>query len=355
MKKKVLKMAAVLSCIAILGASFAGCFKKPAQTIATSEAPVTEPSSGVTEIPESPDTPRPVSEDELLAFINNGESAEVEGDTVQGLTKGSSYTLMEMKRSIEEYYLDTFGDSNRKTVVEIDYAIIDCGNDGIPELAILVSGNNAERMDGVDDYYIIKKRGDKLYVVDQYESYYRAWGELNKYGVFFMSGSGGASIMVETYDRVNAEGYHEFIYSAEYEMAMGTPMIYGYELPSDADLPEDYPQFAQDYGTNERVKYSFMPYDYSFQDGSKEYDDYLRKMVYIFHDENGNLLVPSDEYQQLYSDIGVVITDDDNLKQLITERLHELNISEEEMKNPEQNPEVAADWKVAWDGLEAQP
>ena len=170
-----------------------------------------------------------------------------------------------------------------------------------------------------------------------------------------MSGSGGASIMVETYDRVNAEGYHEFIYSAEYEMAMGTPMIYGYELPSDADLPEDYPQFAQDYGTNERVKYSFMPYDYSFQDGSKEYDDYLRKMVYIFHDENGNLLVPSDEYQQLYSDIGVVITDDDNLKQLITERLHELNISEEEMKNPEQNPEVAADWKVAWDGLEAQP
>ena len=65
--------------------------------------------------------------------------------------------------------------------------------------------------------------------------------------------------------------------------------------------------------------------------------------------------MPSDEYQKLYSDIGVVITDDDNLNQLITERLHELNISDEEMKNPEQNPEAAADWKVAWDGLEAQP
>lgn len=349
MKKNLMKMAAVLSGLALMGTSFVGCLNKVnTNTIASSQAPATIPASALPGNEETPDTWKPVSEDELLAFIDGTAQVTVTGEGLYGLVKGDILTLEDMKDSIERAYSDTYGEMNAKSVAEIDYGIIDCGNDGIPELAVLVKGRNADGSDEVDDYYIIKKDGETLCAVGWFEAYYRSWGELNKYGVFMGNGSGGASLSIETYDRVNAMGQPEFIYSVEHELALGEPIINGVDLPSDAELPEGYPHYAEDFGNNERCKYSFAPYSYNFMDGSKEYDDYLRQMVYLFHDSEGNTIYPKDEYVNMYFDLGIVVTDDDNIAQLIKERLHELNISEEEMTTPDAG--AAIDWKVAWGG-----
>jgi hypothetical protein len=353
MKKNLIKATALLSTLALTGAAFAGCLQQsnPSTVITTSEAP----STTVVEIPESPDTVKPVTEAEYMPFIEGQIEAIVKKDNVYGLKQDASYNINTMREAIEEQYLDTYGDINPKSIESVDYGFIDCGNDGALELAVRVTGNNAEGMDSVQDYYIVKLMGGVFYIVDWYESYYRAWGELNKYGIFHMSGSGGASLMVESYERANADGVHEFIYSAEHELAMGDPVIYGYELPSDAELPEDYPRYAEGFGDNERIKYSFAPYDYTFKEGTPEYDAYLRQMVYLFHDSEGNAIFPSDEWVNMYMDLGVVVTDDNNRDQLILERLHELGISEQELKSPENDQNNAIDWKMQWDGLEAQP
>lgn len=355
MKKKVSKVIALLSASVLTIGMLGGCVNKVNRQPVNSETPdiSTLPGQGSEVV--IPDVTEKVTEEDLLVFVDEGASAKVYKNTFYGLQNGKSYTLEEMKAAIEETYLDTYGDFNPKQVVEINYAIIDCGNDGIPELAIRVVGDNSERMDEVDNYYIIKRVDGELRVVDAYEAYYRSWGELNKYGVYHSSGSGGASLMAESYVRVNAQGEHEFIYSAEYELAMGEPMIFGYEIPSDVELPDDYPAFAESYGNNERGKYSFVEDNLIFVDGSKEYDDYLRQLVYVFHDPDGKQIMPSEENMKLYTQAGLTVTDDNDLDSRIASRLSELGISDEEMKNPSEENGVEPQWKVAWDGLEPQP
>ena len=341
---------AVLSAATLLTVGLYGCTgNKPTSEPVSYTAPVTS------EIL-TPDEPEPVSEADYLAFVNGEAKIKAVKDLMFALENGTEYSLEEFRNAINEGYEVVF-QPGFMSVTEIDYAIIDCGNDGIPEMALQVTGNTAEQDNEIQDYYIVKKLNGELCVVDQYESFYRSFGELNKYGVFCLSGSGGASLSYVSYERINAEGEHEFIYSEETEYAMADTVIYGIELPSDADLPEGYPQLADSTGNGEiiRDKFSFAPTELTFVDGSPEYDAYLRQLAYVFHDQNGNVIYPNSEYSEIYSDLGIVVTDDAGSKQMINDRIASLGISEEEMYMLHSTPDSVPDWKVAWDGLEPQP
>ena len=349
MKKNLVKFAAVLSGLALLGTSLAGCNKKPGAS--ETPAPVTSENPGTME---TPDTWNPEIEQNLLAFADGGAKIKVTQDGIFALANGGEYSLEDLRENVNRAYDEMFEPGTKK-VIEIDYAIIDCGKDGRPELAICVVGDTDSRDSEIRDYYIVTENNGELTVAANFESFYRAWGDLNKYGVFHMSGSGGASLMVETWERVNANGEYEFIYSCESELAMGEPVIYGYELPTGTELPQGYPYTAAEYADNNREKYSFAPMGTDMRDESPEYDEYLKKLVYVFHDANGNVIYPKDEYRKIYDDLGIVVTDDDNIKQLINQRIAELGISEEEMYTLDSTPDSVPTWNIAWDGLEAQP
>ena len=311
----------------------------------------------------NPDNNNPENEvdnDAIIdAFINGEGKAKFDHVIAD---EDTYYTLDEMVIARGDVLLnDYFGalesEMTSSYKVAVNYAYIDCGNDGIPEMALQVTGNTAEQDNEIQDYYIVKKLNGELCVVDQYESFYRSFGELNKYGVFCLSGSGGASLSYVSYERINAEGEHEFIYSDETEYAMADTVIYGIELPSDADLPDAYPQLPDSTGNGEiiRDKFSFAPTELTFVDGSPEFDAYLRQLAYVFHDQNGNVIYPNSEYSEIYSDLGIVVTDDAGSKQMINDRIASLGISEEEMYMLHSTPDSVPDWKVAWDGLEPQP
>ena len=356
MKKKSIQTMAVLSAAMLLAAGFAGC-SNPGGTGNVPE-PVSEPlQTATSEDPGilTPDEPvaEATTEEDYLAFIEGNAKIKAAGDNMFGLVKDSEYTLDDVMKSINAAYDEFFG-PGYKAIVEVDYAFIDCGNDGVPEMALCVVGDSEERNDEMNDYYIVKKIDGELLVVDYFEAYYRSWGELNKYGVFLGSGSGGASLHINDYKRVNAAGEHEFIYSCETEFAMKEAMLYGVDIPSDIELPEGYPYIPDDTGEIEREKYSFVQSEEIFIDESPELDAYLRQLMYVFHDARGNQIFPSEENQKIYSEAGILITDDATMKQRISDRLSELGISEVEMSSPSESPDAAPGWIVAWDGLEPQ-
>ncbi|MBR4581680.1 MAG: hypothetical protein IKO32_10645 [Lachnospiraceae bacterium] len=286
------------------------------------------------------------TEEDYLEFINGDAKIFVEIEGAEILEKGESYTLDEMVEYMNKELPEHWGPAGME-VSEVGYAIVDCANDKNPEMAIYVEAQTPDYYDGLTEYYIIKKMDGKLCVIANYTAQGRSWGELNKYGVFHSSGSGGAALHYGSYTRNNADGEQEFIYDCETTLGMEGPVLYGYELPSTAKLPDNMPQFPEDFGEYSREAYSFMEYTEDMYDDESKYDEYKKNKIYVFYDPDGNVCFPSDEDEKLYFDNGIRVTDADNLKEFLAGRLHDLGVTEEEMDFT--SADYAPAWKVVRD------
>ena len=361
-KKYAVKFIAAMSATIILSAGLAGCsgtsgeinpasepvIVQESETVpgATTEpGTTTEPGSSEVQTSDGSGT---ATEEDYLAFVNGEAKIKATKDDLYGLKNGEEYSVEDLRNALNTAYDDMFS-SGPDRVLKIEYAMIDCGKDNDPEMAVVVTGNDNPGGNEIMDYYIVKKINGELCIVAQFESYYRSFGELNKYGVFHTEGSGGAALAFSSYERVNAAGEYEFIYSEETEYAVAEPIIYSVDLPSDAVLPEDYPGLPWDTGNFEREKFSFEEYQLVFLDGSPEYDAYLKQLVYVFHDENGNVVYPDDANMEIYNGLGIQVTDDTAVKNRINERIRELGISEEEMYMLDSTLDSVPDWKTVWE------
>ncbi len=129
---------------------------------------------------------------------------------------GNEYTLLEVLDIITAYYLEH---STYKKIDYIDYDYIDCGKDGVNELALRFNGMEIY---GMDDHstlvYIIKYIDGTLSLCYYYETWPRSASTLNKYGYYWSAGSGGASNHYEEYGLINKDGNWQFIASIESEL-----------------------------------------------------------------------------------------------------------------------------------------
>ena len=348
MKKKSLKILAALTALTVLTTGLAGCVKNvnisPASETPSEQPSANweEPSGGRVEQPgEVEDT-----ESLLLEFVEGNATAFAYNANGRGLEASKDYTLDQLVDAVNASLEDDFVGMGKK-VCDVSYALIDCGNDGVPELALWVSSNDESGYDEVTDYYIIKENAG-LVIEDGYESYYRSFGTLNKYGVFCLSGSGGAASGGTTYYRVNAEGEHELIYGVDYELCLEEPLIPGHRMPSNVILPEGYPEYSEGYGSVELNGYYFIGSS-SFDPNDKEtYNRYLKSIVYVFRDGDDSVF-PKNEYSRIYSEAGITITDQDGIDAMIQDRLSELNMTEDELRNPEEYPELSPAWVMVRD------
>ena len=130
--------------------------------------------------------------------------------------KGSEYTLSEVLNIITAKYFEYFTD---KKVDYIDYSYIDCGKDGVSELALRFNGMNIY---GEDDnstlVYIIKYIDGILSLCFQYETWARSESTLNEYGYYQSGGSGGASNYYTESGLIDKDGSWQFIDSIESEL-----------------------------------------------------------------------------------------------------------------------------------------
>ena len=254
------------------------------------------------------------------------------------------YSYDEIIEGYNAYLAESWGEPSMQ-IKEVDYAIIDCGNDGFPELCVCFTSNNDGGYDEVNDYFIIVAFDWGLSFADHYNTYYRSMGEINKYGVFHNYGAFGANRGYDSYERVNKYGEHEFIYDCSSELSISDAIIPYYNLPSYIELPDDYPTEI-DYGKLNRYTFSFMEYTVDMYDDKDLEDEYYRTLAYLFNDDNGNVYFPEEKYAVIYDGAGINVTDGDGIIALINERMDMLGITEEEMLTVDEDASVAPDWKV---------
>ncbi|MBP3199553.1 MAG: hypothetical protein J6N21_21505 [Butyrivibrio sp.] len=136
----------------------------------------------------------------------------------------------------------------------ISYSYIDCGNDSIPELAIMIY--TPMSMESWEQYIIIKEIDGTLQTVYSDVAWSRSSIYMNEYGYIFGDGSGGAAY--HSYDKsfIDADGKWHFIYS-DSSTAGIVPGGYGGDLWFNGDshmVPED---------TQLDGEYAFLSFDFN--------------------------------------------------------------------------------------------
>lgn len=136
------------------------------------------------------------------AFIGDEETVTV-GEDIPYLEEGY-YTLTEMVEGIKASLADNFMPNE---LLEVDYSLIDGGNDGYPELVIMLPFSDPDgTREAPTDYIIIRPFYGELSIITIEESLYRTQTIINEYGFILSSGSNGAAGSGADYKVITAEG-----------------------------------------------------------------------------------------------------------------------------------------------------
>ena len=343
-KRNTLRLNSVLLCIALAAFCLAGCGGNKAADNNNAGTPAADPvkpaDQGSTQPTESgaqgsaqggeapADGPVFTSEEYYNAFIYDGYTVSIDYDAnhlpageydASGLAHTVCDALTAETDGSWEYFLS-----------EAYYAIIDCGNDGEPELALDLSYITADGYgQSYDKIYIIKNFDGDLRIIADDFSAYRGYTELNTLGFITSGGSSSASSWYDAYSFITADGERKFLYSAEYNFAKADTVIPDYMLPS-GTVPEDY-EYSWDFVEDgiEMDVYNFTEYDDSRWDDDDYYDEYLKGNIFVFLDSEENDIAPAEQYAQLYEDAGVQISTNAEVQARIAERAAELGCTEE--------------------------
>lgn len=259
-------------------------------------------------------------EEEYKKFLK-GETVLVSDIDKKGLFRsGNKYSYDEVVKS----FIDN-GDTLSYELSKAFYAYIDCGNDGIKEMAVkLQYGGN----DPVYEYLVLKYKDDAVHLCANESGYYRSWADINAYGYITVGGSGGANLYGWDYSFVDGNGQQKFLYSMSAESSLEEAIIPSYELPQKG-LPANYEMDNYAY-EDEGVccnTYSFTEYEYS-EDESKR-DEYARTKFYSFVDKYDKDVAPSDEYKRIYQDLGVKIYTEAQAREMIEEHITQMGLTQD--------------------------
>ncbi len=218
--------------------------------------------------------------DKLAAFIDGKETISFKyymknvcdeetypyyvDDTIQRIPADKDYTLPELIDTLDEiihnedygYFID--GDND---TISMEYAAIDCGADGIPELALKIQGPFIESSSTMT--LIIKELEGKLQVIFSYAEWSRSSTDINKYGYITSGGSNGASNHGYDVSILDADGGYTFGYYEEEESD-----VRGYITDNTYDPEKDgvicmyslrIGEYSED---NDKEYYTYRVYDY---------------------------------------------------------------------------------------------
>lgn len=189
-----------------------------------------EPANDATNDAPAEETPEAMSESLYEAFLDNDAKVYIGKQFIYGyydydndksialLDSQKGYSLFEFIERVNECINFDYGNME---LDDVQYAYIDCGKDGEPELALQV-GLDGDTWGYITHYYVIKKTEGKLQLCSKLETVYRSEEYFkNKYGVIYSGGSIGAAIWSQGYDYINADGERVFLYSADNLYGLG--------------------------------------------------------------------------------------------------------------------------------------
>lgn len=208
------------------------------------EAPAEEiPEEPAPKEPEEPGEPEPVP-------MTADEAGKIYDDFMAGNTKvtvpvdadhsseigmcyrnmiadGSECTLNEILDVLRKDVMERFevsDDEMPDKEFKLENAIIDCGNDGMPELVI--GAKLLVRLDEFNDFMIFKADDDGFRLCYSNSVGPRSTIDVNEYGYICEEGSSGASNSYYEKSFVDAKGQWHFLYGADQESDLINQSIY---------------------------------------------------------------------------------------------------------------------------------
>ena len=194
------------------------------------------------------------------------------------LKPGSSYTVSEFVQGLCQGY-GAYFEIRNVLPNKISYSYIDCGKDGIPELAMEFQEIGDEGM--ADDFIVIMKVvDDKLQCIFSGRYGYRAYGCLGEYGIYTYSGSNGAASHSYMVNYVNAEGKTDFLYGVDDSLTASCLYIPG---------NNKYLEVADDEGIDEFIEIEAYYYELN---NNQDYMEFLNNCDFVYYplSENYNRL-----------------------------------------------------------------
>lgn len=209
----------------------------------------------------------------------------------------NAYDLKRLLSTIEEevisyFYFDEEEEKGTMSSV-IYYSMIDCGADGIKELALRFECSYTRPGDDypqtVNRYLVFKDFDGELIGLTDKEGYYRTYVEMNEYGYIEDGGSAGAASHISEFAFINAQGQEVFNYYLETLTAYAEPMIPIYSLPSRLRTGEYEETFSGELMYTTYVynfeKYPDLGRDEDYEEWVKnKYDPFLEKNIFVIVD-----------------------------------------------------------------------
>ncbi len=311
---------------------------------------------------------KPDDEAVYAAFINNECTAEFDHDIND---EKASYTFDEMIDAEAKSFMSVmYSEDALKDLVYTSnnsYALIDCGMDGVKELAVKMdcTVTNPDNYDTIfSSFFVLKNYDDTLKCISCEESFYRSWCDINEYGVIKGGGSGGATMYVEEYSFLDADGETIYDYTMTVHRGLVEPMVpiseISTEKVTDSIYLEDYSgendtYTAYIYNFNEYPSYpENLEYDdkgkltpesadrYALYD--KEMNEFRDKNIITFEDMNGNFAEPTGKVKDYLDKYEISYYDGSQVEEMIFEHEAEIGL----------NPDVKNGKAPAWISLNGQ-
>ncbi len=225
-------------------------------------------------------------------------------------TKG--YTLSELLAVLKGKYTDVDID------MEIDYAYLDCGNDGVEELAIRFNGISVEGPEISTQVYVIKDIEEKLECCYYYETWSRSHTDINCYGYVTSSGSNGASNHGYDAGYIDADGKWNFIHYTEEEWNVGA-----------LDWNQKFGKLSEIAAGKQYEGYIVVTTT-RFEEILTDEDFYHMKNYYAYYVDGVEGDVYSDGiYKEIFDEAGVKTYRPEEIEAMISEKEISLGITEE--------------------------
>ncbi len=265
-------------------------------------------------------TPEEKARASLIGFL--------EGD-VKAFTDYSepdqSFTIKELGEYICSLTTDTESDSS-SVVSDMQYAYIDCGDDGIPEMALdyTITTKYGEYTDMPNTiHFVIANTADGLKAIYYGETYYRTYTDISRYG--YISSGGSYSAMGYYFDNsyINKDGELIYLNSSDFSFGYSRPVISPYDIDY-LKLPDDY----EDYWDFDENGYEIDKFNFTQFDENESYDEYRRGYMYVILDSSGNDALPDEHFAQFYKDNGIQFYSSDEIQDILMKHAQDLGVSE---------------------------
>lgn len=225
------------------------------------------------------------------------------------------YTLPELTALMDECYTEYKDDWVYEPTLY--YAYIDCGGDGVPELAVKYENLNIySEGDNSSNVMIFGKEQDSIKLVYCFETWARSYTEISNKGLITSYGSSGAASHSGYEACIDADGEINYVVRIDYEGVFEACSYYEEELEL----------FAEKIMTSDIDVSTLAVIMMQFGDDEKYYTSFE------FYDSGEpDLTVYSEgEYYELFTNSDLNYVTPDEIEEMHRARIQELNLTEDD-------------------------